>query len=160
MSTGSAYTGPLRLWPVGVAVAVLGVGIWGFHTQVIGGHVTECGFDSQGAYAKVRVNNLLGGDNYRMAYVFFSVAGQPEAYGERGVRVHEPAHGHGTGVAHAGFPPHGSVAGHTVYVLGRSYDHPRFVTKKVALKLKHHRVSIETVPANPSVLRCRVETED
>lgn len=59
----------LRLWFVGVAVAVVGVSVWGFTTQVVGTHVTACGVDSQGAYAKVRLNNLLGGVPDQDVYV-------------------------------------------------------------------------------------------
>jgi hypothetical protein len=57
---------------------------------------------------------------------------------------------------HVGFPPPGSrVGGRTVYFLGRGHDHPRFVTKRVALK--HRGVSIETVPDDPSVLSCWID---
>src|SRR4051812_32878831 len=51
-----------------VRLALLGlpgrdVAIWGsfqFFTQVVGTHITDCDFDANGAYAEVRVNNLLG----------------------------------------------------------------------------------------------------
>jgi hypothetical protein len=152
----------VRLWVAVVALiavfVALAVGVLASTTQVVGWRVTACGFDSQGAYAKVLVNNLLGGDNYRKVDVYSYLAGQPDAYQATTLRVHEPAHGHGTGVAHERFPPYGTVEGRTVYVLGRQHDQARFVTKKVALK--HRGVSIEEVPDDPSLLRCTVTTED
>ncbi len=45
---------------IAVAAVVLAVGIW-LLSGWFGGHVTECGFDAKGAYAKVRVGSLVGG---------------------------------------------------------------------------------------------------
>jgi hypothetical protein len=160
----------MYVWLVGVVgVALLGAGIWGFSTQVVGMHVTECGFDSKGAYAKVRVNNLLGGADDEHVYVDFSLKGEPafESYEVGLAVVHKPAHGSVTAVIRERYPPpriptgEGPdfiVQGRTVYVLGRGHEQPRFVTKKVALE--HRGVSIEKVPDDPSVLRCTVTTED
>src|SRR4051812_7994975 len=92
----------LRLWLVGVAVAVLGVGVWGFTTQASGVHITECRFDAQGAYAKVRVNNLLAGAHQQELFVKFYVVGShldPRAPYEGTIaEVMVPAHGQGTAV--------------------------------------------------------------
>jgi hypothetical protein len=45
---------------IAVSAVVLVVGIWSLNGW-FGGHVTECGFDAKGAYAKVRVGSLVGG---------------------------------------------------------------------------------------------------
>ena len=64
LGTGRLYERPsssrkVRFWLI-AAVVVLGVGIWSFKGW-FGGHVTECGFDAKGPYAKVRVGSLVGG---------------------------------------------------------------------------------------------------
>jgi hypothetical protein len=153
-------------WLGGGAAVALGLGIWGFMTQAVGTHITDCGFDANGAYAKVRVNNLLGGAHEQRVYVDFYVQGSPEApYEATSAGVMVPAHGRGTSVMHERFPPHGSfknptapdpkIEGRTVYVLGRGHDNPRFVTKKVALKNRGW-VSIETVPDDKNSLSCAI----
>jgi hypothetical protein len=149
----------LRVWLGGVAVAVLGVSLWGFQTQAVGAHVTECGFDSRGAYAKFRLNNLLGGaDARRQVFVEFSLPGRSVPYAAGFTIVAVPAHGRVTGVVHAEFPARGlHVEGRTVYVLGREsgdVDDVKFVTEKVAQEHRPGKVSVETVPDDPNSLRC------
>jgi hypothetical protein len=123
-------------------LAVLGLG-WAFFTQVVGTHITDCGFDATGAYAKVRVNNLLGSSAHKQrVYVDFYLKGSPVQEGPYSASftfVSVPAHGRGTSVAHGRFPLHGSfgnptaddlhVKGRTVYVAGRhfgSHGRPSF----------------------------------
>jgi hypothetical protein len=157
----------LRLWLAGIGVAVLGVGVWVFNTQVVGVHVTECGFDAKGAYAKFRINNLLGGaDARQQVWVHFSVDGSHPEKGSPGnypyaggvTIVAVPAHGRVTGVVHAEFPARGlHVEGRTVYVLGRKtgdVNDVRFVTEKVAQEYSRGKVSVETVPDDPGSLHC------
>lgn len=146
----------LRAWLGGVAVAVLGVGVWGFQTQVVGAHVTACHFDARGAYAEVRVNNLLGGADTQHVYVEFYVGGSEQPY-EGGLAILTvPAHGRGTAVVRERFPPRDSkVQGRTVYVTGRrtgDVNDAKFRTEKFASN--HPRTSVETMPDDPNSLRC------
>jgi hypothetical protein len=92
---------------IGVAVAVTVV--WGFF-QVMVTHITDCGFDANGAYAKVRVS-LLGAQE---VWVDFYLDGRQYAYdGRYNVR--------GTTVLRAPFPPqYSDHAGHT---LTCKFDH-------------------------------------
>lgn len=154
----------VRRWLVAAAVLALGiVGIVVVNRVWLGEHIIDCGFDANGAYAKVRVNNLFGGADDEHVYVDFSLKGEPayEFYESGLAMVHKPAHGSVTAVIHERFPPprvptgEGPdfiVQGRTVYVLGRRHEQPRFVTKKFALQ--HRGVSIEKVPDDQSVLRC------
>jgi hypothetical protein len=144
---------------------------WGFSTQAVGVHVTECGFDSKGAFAKFRINNLLGGaDARQQVFIDFSVDGShpekgshfqpgvdPYPYAAGFTIVAVPAHGRVTGVVHAEFPARGlQVEGRTVYVLGRrsgDVADVKFVTEKVAQE-HPHGVRVETVPDDPGSLHC------
>lgn len=143
-----------------LALAALGFGIWGFKTKAIGAHVTDCHFDAQGAYARIRVNNLLGSSAHRkVVYVDFYAAsshGAPvspyatTAWADMTV----PAHGHGTGVIHGRFPLRSDkVAGRTIYVLADDYQ--VIVSKRFA-RNNPHEVRAETVPDDPSWLRCSI----
>jgi hypothetical protein len=60
-----------------IGVAAVGFGIWGFTPRVVGEHVTDCGFDAHGAYAKVRVNNLPSGAREQALYVALYVEQYP-----------------------------------------------------------------------------------
>ncbi len=56
---GDGAEGRSRLarWLLGIATTALAT--WGgflFVTQVVGTHITDCGFDANGAYAEVRAN--------------------------------------------------------------------------------------------------------
>src|SRR3954454_754644 len=59
MKVGDRTEGRSRLarWLLGIAAT--GLATWGgflFVTQVVGTHITDCAFDANGAYAKVRAN--------------------------------------------------------------------------------------------------------
>lgn len=160
-----------------VGIAVLGLGIWGFRTQAVGEHVTDCGFDADGAYAKVRVNNLFGAAHEQHVHVTFHVNGDVMQLdyddGLRSAKV--PAHGAVTTVVHGSFPPlrmfsgvtavDSDVRGRTVYRWeGRhvSFDPPhdwRFVSKAFAAQ-HPGRTNAEAVPDDPSMLRCSTSEED
>lgn len=141
----------LRVWLGGVAVAVLGVGVWGFQTQAVGQHITECHFDARGAYAKVRVNNLLGGADTQQVWVNFSLPGESEPFESGFTSVTVPAHGRVTAVVHSQFPSRDlNVKGRTVYMTVKHYEVPQFVTKKFALE-HPGPTDAETVPDDNSL---------
>jgi hypothetical protein len=158
-----------------ILVAVLGFGIWGFATWIVGSHVTDCGFDAQGVYAKVRVNNVLGGEHDQSVWVKFYLRDDVNEYEAGVVTARVPAHGYGTAVVHERFPPNGrfgdptaedaNVEGLTVYrSMGPhlNFDPPqdwRFVTTTFAEK-HPARISIETVPFDPWILHCSVGPAD
>jgi hypothetical protein len=164
----------MYVWLIGVVgVALLGVGVWVFNTQAVGIHITECGFDSKGAYAKFRINNLLGGaDARQQVWIEFAVDGShpekgshfflpgddPYPYAAGFTIVALPARGRVTGVVHAEFPARGlHVEGRTVYVLGRrsgDVNDVKFVTEKVAQEHRPGHVSVETVPDDHGSLHC------
>src|SRR4051812_21643702 len=108
MNAGDGAEGRSRLarWLLGLAV--IGLVTWGnflFVTRVVGTHITDCGFDADGAYAEVRAN--LGAQE---VWVDFYLDGTQYAYaGAYDVR--------GTTVLRAGFPrAEEHVTGRTVYV--------------------------------------------
>src|SRR5436190_2414304 len=80
MNAGDGTEGRSRLalWSLGIAAT--GFGIWAFFTQVwVGTHITDCGFDANGAYAEVRAN-LLGEQE---VWVDFLLDGRPYTYAGR-----------------------------------------------------------------------------
>jgi hypothetical protein len=126
-------------WAVG-AVAALVLGIALFVTRPFGSQITACGFDAQGAYAKVRINNLLGGTHEQELEVIFYVKGSDLRYGgmfgANSSDVVVPAHGRLTKVVYGGFPPRNTtVEGRTIY----SSWHGK-----------------GTMPDDPNILRCDV----
>jgi hypothetical protein len=160
-----------------LGIAVVGLGIWGFMTRAVGEHVTDCGFDSDGAYAKVRVNNLFGGAHEQDVHVTFHLNGDVmQVDYDDGLRsAHLPAHGAVTTVVHGRFPPlrmflgatavDSDVRGRTIYRWeGRnvSLDPPHdwmFVSKTFAAQ-HPGRTSAEAVPDDPSMLHCSTSEED
>ncbi len=148
----------MALWVLGIAAT--GFGIWGcfqFFTRVVGTHITDCGFDANGAYAEVRINNLLGGAHQQEVWVDFYLDGRGFAYGGAYPRV--PAHDRGRAVVRAPFPPGDDhVSGRTVYV--DIYDgHDTFVTRKFA-EAHPHRISTEVVPDASHTLSCGFDYTD
>jgi hypothetical protein len=144
------------LWRVLAVMALVLVvgGIWGFNTQAVGQHITECHFDARGAYAKVRVNNLLGdGANTQQVWVNFYLPGEAEPYDGGVTSVTVPAHGRVTADVHAFFPWRAlNVKGRTVYMYVKTLGLPWFVTK--AYHLQHPGpTAVLTVPDDPA-LRC------
>jgi hypothetical protein len=147
-----------------VGVMVVGLGAWLFATRVVGEHIAACGFDAQGVYAKVRVNNLLGGGHDQSEAVDFSFRGRYYVTGY--ARADVPAHGYRTTVVRERFPPHGHLEGRTVYRWMRSKFRfgvsPRgwtFVTERFAARHPDN-VSVQAVPQDPSILRCSIVRED
>lgn len=128
-----------------VAMASLAFGVTELRPKATGAHITACGFDAQGAYAKVRVNNLLRSSaRTRHVFVDFSTKAShnPHAFtfgASTTVDVTAPAHGHGTGV---------------VQVLRSDFrirvPSTRFARKHPTL------VRTATVPDDPSLLRCSI----
>jgi hypothetical protein len=157
----------LLLVGVVVAFAVFLFGVWGFNRTVIGARVTDCHFDAQGAYAKVRVNNLLKSSAHtkRVEVDFYSKSSHGPSGTEGTVSVTVPAHGHGTGVVRAELPLQSILVdpkfkGRTIYVAGSSTG-GKLVTKQLAMK-HPRKVRIETVPEDPNWLSCSIGevTED
>jgi hypothetical protein len=88
-----------------VIVAVLVGGIW-WYRGWFGGHVTECGVDAKGPYAKVRVGSLLGGRGsikHEGVSVLFTYDGHGYALG--GSRVKVPMFGSTTVFVRGTWPP-------------------------------------------------------
>jgi hypothetical protein len=124
MNAGDGTEGRSRLalWLVGIAAT--GFGIWvifQLFSQAVGTHITDCGFDANGAYAEVRVNNLLGGAHNHEVWVDFYLDGRPYPYGGAYFRV--PAHGHGKTVVRPGV---------TVFVDGTHQGQVKSVTRAFA----------------------------
>jgi len=177
LDLGDRATVRTRLGLGVIGIAVLGLGSWGFVTHAVGEHVTDCGFDADGAYAKVRVNNLFGGEHEQDVHVTFHVDGDVMQLDYDGGRrsAHVPAHGAVTTVVHGRFPPlrmfsgetavDSDVRGRTIYRWeGRnvSFDPPfdwRFVSRTFA---EQHpgSTNAETVPDDPSMLNCSTSTGD
>jgi|SRR5215212_2599248 len=91
------------LWLVGVAVAV--AGIWWFRSWY-GGHVTECGVDAKGPYAKVRVASLFGGlgsIKHEGVIVHFTYDGH--GYDVGGSTIEVPVFGSTTTFVRGSWPP-------------------------------------------------------
>jgi hypothetical protein len=145
-----------------IGAVVCGLGFLALLRWGVGQHLTACGFDSNGVYAKVRVNNLLWGPDGEHVFVDFSIAGAPDRYQEGTVHVQKPAHGSITAVVHERFPPpripteNGPdlvVAGRTVYAFRPSHHVGRFVSQRFA-EAHPRRTEAEVIPDDPSTLRC------
>jgi hypothetical protein len=138
-----------------VALAVFSFGVWGFHRTAYGARVTACHLDAQGAYAKVRVNNLLKFSAHTKDVEVEFGSASDSLFGTAGtVSVRVPAHGHRTGVVRAeipGFLVDPNFKGSTVYVEGAG----KLVTKQFARE-HPRRVRIETVPDDDNWLRCSI----
>lgn len=144
------HLGILAVAVLGAAVA-LGLGIREWRMQV-SSHITDCGFDGNGAYAEVRVNNLLG---VQEVWVDFYLDGRQYTYaGDYNVR--------GTTVLRAPFPGEDDhVSGRTVYVI-RRVGHPftvKFVTRKFA-EAHPALTRTEVVPDARHTLSCRFDYTD
>ena len=142
--------GILAVVVLGAAVA-LGLGIREWR---MGTHITDCGFDANGAYAEVRVGNLLGEPE---VWVDFYLDGRQYTYaGDYDVN--------GTTVLRAPFPPPRQdghhVSGRTVYVI-RRVGHPfgTFVTRKFA-EAHPALTRTEVVPDARHTLSCRFDYTD
>jgi hypothetical protein len=153
----------LRTGLIGAAVG--GLVIWGVMTQAVGADVTECGFDAHGTYARVRVNNVLGGAQEQPVTVDFRLDGAAEPYATSTDWPQAPAHSRLTTVLHAYFPP--SVVrledGTTTIVEGRTvyretHRTGKFVTREFAEE-HPHRTQRETVPEDWT-LDCSVRDDD
>lgn len=146
---GTGGRSRLVLWLLGIAAT--GFGVWGVF-QFVGTRITDCGFDANGAYAKVHVNSLLGDPE---VWVDFYLDGREYTYaGRYDVR--------GTKVLRAPFPPKDHyVSGRTVYAV-RNPAHPftvKFVTRKFA---EAHRdlARPEVVPDAGHTLSCGFDHTD
>lgn len=154
MNAGDGTEGRTRLarWLLGMAAT--GLAIWGgfqFFTQAVGTHITDCGFDANGAYAEVRANNLLGAQE---VWVDFYLDGTQYTYaGAYDVR--------GTTVLRAPFPREDGyhVSGRTVYVDGTHRGQVTFVTRKFA-EAHPGRTLTEVVPDAGHTLSCRFDYTD
>ena len=145
----------LLLVGVVVAFAVFLFGVWGFNQTAIGARVTDCHFDARGAYAKVRVNNLLKSSTHtkRVEVDFYSKSNDSAFQTEGTVSVTVPAHGHGTGVVRAEFPLQSILVdakfkGRTIYVAGSSTG-SKLVTKQFAIK--HPKSANRDGPRRPQL---------
>jgi hypothetical protein len=136
----------LAFWLLGIAAT--GFGIWGVFQFSVGTHITDCGFDANGAYAEVRANNLLGASE---VWVDFDLDGTQYTYaGAYNVR--------GTTVLRAEFPSKDlHVSGRTVYVDPKQHD--KFVTRKFA-EASRSRILTEVVPDASHTLSCRFDYTD
>ena len=140
-----------------IAVVVLGAAValgLGIREWRMGTHITDCGFDANGAYAEVRVGNLLGEPE---VWVDFYLDGRQYTYaGDYNVNR--------TTVIRAPFPlPRQDgyhVSGRTVYVI-RRVGHPfgKFVTRKFA-EAHPALTRTEVVPAAGHTLSCRFDHTD
>lgn len=170
-------------WLIGVVV--LGLGVFALLRSFMGPgsvHVTECGFDEYGPYAKVRVTSRFGGlgsTAHAQVNVAFTYDGA--WYGDDGsyTRVKLPVLGSATAVVHGKYPPpviptHWSglkheitVEGRTVYRIPNSFgdrdEHwpGRLVSKDVVERRSrlhpHTFVAYkEIVPDDLSRIRCSV----
>ena len=154
-----------------LVAVVLGLCVLPLMPQRFREHVTDCGFDAQGAFAKVRVYNLLGDADTNVQVAFHIGAdvahykpGEDAEYDIESATAHVQALSAGTVVVHGHFPPHGSwsnptgmdlhVHGRTVY---RFFN--RLVTKQFALK--HQRKTVmETAPDDRTSLNCSIWSEE
>jgi hypothetical protein len=155
MKVGDDTEGRSRLarWLLGLAVTgLVTCGGFLFVTQVVGTHITDCGFDANGAYAEVRAN--LGTQE---VWVDFYLDGTQYAYaGAYDIR--------GTTVLRADFPrADGHVTGRTVYVDATHHKHNpdkvRFVTKEFAEANPRTTVT-EVVPDASHTLTCGFDYTD
>jgi hypothetical protein len=95
-----------RLIGAAVAVAVVVLGVTTIKAVKPGGHVTECGVDAKGPYAKVRVNSLLGGAgsiDHEGVLVHFTYDGH--YYDTGGSRIRVPTFGSTTTFVRGTWPP-------------------------------------------------------
>jgi hypothetical protein len=148
VNAGDGTEGRSRLarWLLGIAAT--GFGIWGFF-QVVVTHITDCGFDANGAYAKVHVFNLVAASE---VWVDFYLDGRLYTYtGAYNVR--------GTQVLRAPFPREGHVSGRTVYVDDFSGGQVKLVTRKFA-EAHPGQTHTEVVPDASHTLSCRFDYTD
>jgi hypothetical protein len=94
----------LRLIGTAVAVLVLVTGIRSF-AGWFGGHVTECGVDAKGAYAKVHVGSVLGGWGIKHEGVGVEFTYEGHGYGGGGSRIEVPTFGSTTTFERGHWPP-------------------------------------------------------
>ena len=146
----------LGVWIAGILV--LGLGIWTLKTQVLGQHLTECGVDANGPYARVRINSLVGGlsSTDQQVKVEFTYDGAWYDVGFRTATV--PVLGTTTTVVHGTYPPRVinlhrdggpkgklTVAGHQV--VHRSDVPPyKLVSESFVAQHPHHPIVEEMVP--------------
>jgi hypothetical protein len=132
---------------VGLVAVALGVIIWRVNAWV-GTHITDCGFDANGAYAEVRAD-LLGGQE---VWVDFYLDGRPFTYaGSTDV--------HWSTVLRAPFPREDfHVSGRTVYV-DTHHRYGKFVTRKFA-QAHPGRTLTEVAPDAWHTLSCRFDYTD
>jgi hypothetical protein len=152
---------PLARWLIGIAATGLGLGgCFLFVTQSRGTHITRCGFDADGAYAKVRVNHVLNWPDTQEVWVDFYLDGKEFTYAGR-YDFPVPALGDGTGVVRGGFPrADDHVSGRTVYVDATHHGQfPRFVTRRFA-EANPHTTSKEVVPDASHTLSCSMDYTD
>jgi hypothetical protein len=135
-----------RALVVVAGVAVTGFGIWVVGAQV-GTHITGCGFDAHGAYAKVHASPLGESE----VWVDFYVDGM--YYNYRGAYDV-----HGTTVVRAPFPlARAHISGRTVYTdISHGHGPLHFVTKQYA-DTYPGKTWTETVPDNWHTLSCRLD---
>jgi hypothetical protein len=125
-------------------VATLGVvSVAGF--KATSTHITDCGFDANGAYAKVHINPL---GQQRLRVNFF-VDGRYYMY--RGAND-----AHGTTVVWAPFPlARDHISGRTVYTDASHGNGPlHFVTKEYA-EAHPGKTRTETMPDKSHTISCR-----
>jgi hypothetical protein len=94
----------LRLIGTAVAVLVLVTGIW-WYAGWFGGHVTECGVDANGPYAKVRVGSLWGGQGVKHEGVGVEFTYDGHGYGGGGSKIEVPTFGSTTTFVRGTWPP-------------------------------------------------------
>jgi hypothetical protein len=156
---GTKERSRLARWLLGIGGT--GVGLSGcFLLFTQGGmQVTDCGFDAHGAYAKVRVNHLLGWRHDQEVWIDFYLDGKQFAYAGRYDLV-VPVFGDGSAVVQAGFPsPNHHVTGRRVYVDLTHRKQVTFVTKEFA-DAHPHNTDTEVVPDASHTLSCGMDYTD
>jgi hypothetical protein len=152
-SRGMVGRSRLAVWLLGIAAT--GFGIWGY-LQFVPPHITDCGFDANGAYAEVRVSGMA---NEREVWVDFLLDGRQFADG--GWTVQAPILGLARTVLRASFPRADGyhVKGRRVYVDATHRGQVRFVTRKLA-EAHPARTLTEVVPGPGHALSCRFDYTD
>jgi hypothetical protein len=154
----------LASWLIGIAAAGLGIGGCSlFVTHSRGTQITDCGFDANGAYAKIRVNHVLDWPDKQEVWVDFYLDGKEFSYNGR-YDFPVPVFGDGTGVVRGGFPSADDhVSGRTFYVDATHHKHNpdkiRYVTKKFA-EAHPKTTAAEVVPDASHTLSCRMDYTD
>ncbi len=162
-------------WLLGIVV--LGLGIWTLNTRVLGEHITECGFDANGPYAKVRINGLvghLGSTSSKKVHVDFTYDGAwyLTTDGLETSEVDLPVLGTATTVVHGTYPPRvidlhwvGGPKG-KITVEGHEVVHrdDRFpftlVPADFVAQHPHHRTVEEIVPDDLQRIGCSISPVD